>query len=417
MPNNQRPTARWMDRNHTTRLPRKLVFFDTETSKIVHSGPGKRWSNVFRLCCATYVRLEEGRIAYRSQQRFASAAQFWSWLEYLQSIHSPVWCYAHNLAFDWRILGGWDQMDDGSYTVGPLRLTGREATDPKSRLWTGQMVLERSPFYLYLHGKRGRVNFVDSYNYFGRALKDVGEVAGVPKGEWPGWDASTETLFAHCDNDVAILERAILSAMLSWRQWDCGVWQPTASSLSMHSFQHQHKDSFGGRLLTRILLDDDEAAIALEREAYMGGHFEAFYHGRIVEPEMRTIDLYGEQFVLPPLCPVGPIHHYDVTGLYPSVMRDYSYPVRRIAAMNNPDLAWLYGRRGNGNLLATVTLETMTETYPVRLPNGQCHCLGKFTTVLCGPELDRALNNGHVVECHSAIQYEVLPIFMEWVDL
>src|SRR5271165_2310902 len=176
-----RPYSRRLDRNHTTRLPRKLVFVDTETNRVDLAGDGSRWANTFRLCCATFVRLEDGQSKLRYKKRFSSTADWWLWLESLQNPYTPIWVYAHNLAFDWRILGGWDQLDSGDYTVGPAVIAGRDSSNPKSRPWVGQMVLESTPFYLYLLGKRGRVNFVDSFNYYGRSLKSIGETQNRPK--------------------------------------------------------------------------------------------------------------------------------------------------------------------------------------------------------------------------------------------
>ena len=81
---------------------------------------------------------------------------------------------------------------------------------------------------------------------------------------------------------------------------------------------------------------------------------------------------------------VGPIYHYDVNGLYPCVMHSYSYPVRRLWTLTGPTPTSLHDHLIEHGGLAAVTIDSDGDTYPVRLPNGQCHCWGDSTQCLQG---------------------------------
>jgi DNA polymerase type B, organellar and viral len=410
-----RPYRYRLQRNHTSFVPRLMVFLDTETSRQESSDAASGWYNVFRLATASVVRFEQGHVVSRNTKRFSATGKVWEWLEALQSKHRPLWVFAHNLSFDFKILGGWDQLDGGAYTVGPIPGKGADPRVKGERSWLGKLVLERSPFFMYLMGRNGRVNFVDSYNYFPRSLAKVGAAHGLPKEEWPGFDSSEDSLFAYCERDVEVLENAVIGAIKRWWDTDQGVWQPTASSLALHSFQHQDPASAGGKLVTKIIFEEDAAAIRLERDAYIGGHFEAFYHGDISRKLSEAEQIFRRANAQDLPLEMGPIHHLDVNGLYPYIMSARHFPVRRIAKLIRPRVDEFTLAAASGNALAHVTIHSPDVCYPVKLTAGQCHCCGTFATTLCGPELGRALNLNHVKTVHYGILYEMEPIFKDWV--
>jgi len=135
----------------------------------------------------------------------------------------------------------------------------------------------------------------------------------------------------------------------------------------------------------------------LERESYSGGRTEAFFIGEYV----------------------GHVGHFDVNSLYPSVMRGNLFP--GAFYFEEPKGKWTmskykqtkeYGR----DIIAQVIVETDEPVYPYHGNERLVFPVGRFPTVLCGPELDYAMAHGHIQEWGKVQVYHMAELFTAYID-
>lgn len=405
-----------MKPNHDTRHPAALAFFDTETVPIpIKRGKGAV-RHVFRLLVARAVRIEATSPTRASELHTANLAEFWAWLESHQSPSRPLWVFAHNLPFDWTESGFWERLEQGEYAItGP----GSDVPDQrgrKKRPFRGRLVLEGRPTYAYTLGRRGRVNWCDTGNFWPGNLESLGQSLGLPKLPMPAFEAPDEDWYTYCARDVAIIERAVTGMFARWEQDDLGVWQPTAPSMALASFRHLAPtlSPLGARVLP--LTDRRAELVELERTACYGGHVEAFYLGEIHHALDDSADANKVRRSRKPAGERGPVWHLDVRNLYGSIMRDGLFPTRRWKLVRQPTVRKLGEYVCGLGVAAEVLIDSPADTYPAKVNGLQVHGRGRFWTSLCGAELTRALAAEHVADCRWCLLYPLAPIFREWVS-
>jgi len=269
---------------------------------------------------------------------------------------------------------------------------------------------------VYALGARGTCKFVDTMNYYPYALSHLGERMGCPKTEWPGFAADDATMFAYCRNDVDIIERAMLRTLDCWRESDGGVWQPTAAMLAMTSFRHRLPAGRKGSPDPTIVYDDKDSWDELERDAYYGGQVTCFYVGAVLPADFDRDQITRKVHIEELSPPTGPIYLLDVRSLYPSVMRDHKYPFRRLFTRRSASVGDVKSWLAAYGVIARVKINSTTDEYTLRTDKGQLQAVGRFDTTLCGPELERAIDAGHVVAVGSVQVYCMDYLFRGWVD-
>lgn len=405
-----------MKRNHGTELPGQLVFFDTESSASISTKRHKITRLTHRLTCATSIRLESGQVTRRDDFQSTSIDEFWQWLDKQQSIHRPVWAFAHNLAFDLTMLRFWERLEEKEYRVGVVTPEESGGKIKGNRPFRGRMVLEGRPCFVTAIGRFGVVKFVDSMNYYPQSLASIGESLGIPKMEFPGFESTDVDMFNYCRNDVLILEKCILGLMEKWRADDCGVWQSTAPMLALTSFRHLLPDPAVGKTERTIWFDDRQEWEELERASYFGGQVSCFFVGSIdadvsTNPDLLEIIEHPEK-----LRPRGPVYHLDVHALYPSVMFSRKFPVMRHFKRDSIGVEELRKYLHAFGAVSRVRIRDTENEYTVRHDFQQIQARGVYWTTLCGDELIRAIDSGSVVECGHTQVYVLDTIFRDWVD-
>jgi hypothetical protein len=224
----------------------------------------------------------------------------------------------------------------------------------------GYLVLQDPPTVVHARvaGSTGTIHWVDSRNY------------GVCVGE-PELSAAERAQALHGFS---------VDMIRTLKARGLGGLRDTAGSQAMYSFRKKHLSSV-------ILCHTVRQALDLEAEANYGGRCECYRIGRIE----------------------GPIYHYDVRSLYPSVCRDSLLPVR-LRGYSDSVPAVVAGHASDlGNWIAAVTVETPEPAYPVRDGSIVVYPTGRFRTTLAGPELVDAVAHGRVVAWHSAATYDCEP--------
>lgn len=380
---------RKLQHNLATQIARRLVFVDCETTDV---DPENLVEEVHRLWfgVARTGRFENSgaglKYGRRRKRVFYSGQDFWSWLKTIARKKETTWIYAHNAGFDFTVLGVWDLIRSGELTISKPRYV-RQPLAQKD-FWVGLLLLEDPPTVVGLEDKEGRRYVLcDTLNYWRVSLAALGESVGYEKLEWPGDPKTIEKWLPYCDRDTEIIEQAIIQLITWWKDNDLGNWKWTGPGLAMSAYRHafmRHDIIFHDRMDVRVL----------ERNGYYGGQLEAFKLGHIE----------------------GPVYQYDVTSLYPSVMRFNNYPTRLLHWNMNPAPTTGHPPFEPANSVAEVDLVAGEHTFPKRDETQVYYANGDGWTTLAGPELDYAWKLGLIKRWGRWSTYEVAPIFTEFVQ-
>ena len=102
--------------NKTTALPRYFLFFDTETTE-QDVGNGER-KQVLRL--GWVVRVYRDKRENKLRERwceFRTVKEFWDFVEESVIEKGKLWCFAHNLDFDFRVLQGFKVLKERGWKI------------------------------------------------------------------------------------------------------------------------------------------------------------------------------------------------------------------------------------------------------------------------------------------------------------
>jgi DNA polymerase type B, organellar and viral len=380
--------------NHGTEIPTSHIFFDTETYPTGDLTLEGRQVLRLRVGCASYVRLERLKITRELHCSFTDSKRFWDLVREQQDPRKPLWVWAHNLGFDLTIAEWWKELEEERYIVGELLPSSGDDRLRGDKAFHGLMCLSGRPTFAVTMGERGKVIFNDLANYLTYNLDSIGVSLGLPKYGMPEQDAPLIQWIAYCQQDVLILKTAVLRLLESWADEDCGVFRTTAGALAMTNWRHTAEQTKEGRHKWEVTPIRDTEPDLLEREAYMGGWVECFYHGKVR----------------------GEIHHLDIQSCYPAVMKNNTFPAKRIGYWRAASHGMFAALASDGNAIARVLISSGSDLYPVRHKGQLCMCKGDFWTTLCGPELQRAWNRGHIRAIGECARYEMSPLFDTFVS-
>lgn len=415
MPPQARPAVRWLQANAGTETPSQILLYDTETRWKTVKKSKTQTHHRFRLGVAIHCVLSAGKVVREQTHRFTEIGEFWALLERLQQPRKVLWAFAHNHAVDLEWLRFWGQVEMGAYTAGPVRPEDAPGLIRGKRPWRGRVVWGGQPSFLFLLGKRGRVNFVDTFNYWRGSLQKAAEGIGGSKLKMPDMSEPDSAWFPYCEQDVQILRDLVVGALAHWKDLNAGVWQPTAPALALQSFRHQELTPAPKRKAKSILLDGRAEDAALERDGYYGGYFGAFYLGQIVQrDDPAPFKLDGADGT-PIALPKGPVYKIDCNGLYPYVMSRNYYPCKRLSRRDGIEPAKLRRLMHASAATARVLISATNREYPCRADGHLLYQVGRYWTTLCGPELRRALDHGDVLEVAECCLYRTAKLFDRWV--
>lgn len=402
--------------NHATSIPSHHIFFDTETYCTRRGRNNETQEQRFRLGCASYVRLEKGKVTRRTEIDFDDVESFWSYVEGQQAKRRILWVWAHNLGFDLTIAGFWEQCEKRRFILDRASPKQSQSRGGPLKGFTGFRCTSGRPTFIRALGEFGIVQFCDLGNYLPHSLAEIGRTIGVPKMEFPGLQASDEQLIPYCRNDVIVLETAVIKLLLQWEKEDCGNWEFTAGKLAFNSWRHLAKRKANGYMHYEVTPIRDDAPDALERESYRGGWTECFYRGKVLDNAQRMLKSMTHSIKAAYESERGPLYVLDYRSLYPSVMRSNSFPVYRSHCWQSASLDRFRAYSDGSNAIARVFLDTPDEPFPIKLRGSLYYAVGRYWTTLGGPELKRAIAHGLVREIAECNLYEMQPIFRPFVD-
>ena len=314
------------------RLPASLLFFDTETKTIDTPDLGNVERQVLKFGYAYRYRLEDTRKTREQWCRFTTTKQFFKFLEAATDTERPLYCFAHNLGFDLTILDFWRWSEQENFVV-------------------EYFVLQDPPTFIIgrINGKK--VIFIDTLNYWRQSLQSIGDSVGLPKLPRPDKKASDEVWNVYGKRDVEVLSLAVTKLMEYIRDNDLGQFGLSAASMALSTYKHRF-------MKHEIFIHDNNQALITERAAYYGGFTHCFYVGKVRGQTIHKLD-------------VNSMYPYVMLGRFPSKLLSIEFNLRPAKAR---DLLRTYG------IVASVELNTSTETYPCYVGERLCYVRGKFTT-------------------------------------
>jgi DNA polymerase type B, organellar and viral len=357
----------WKEAGRTT-APSEIVVFDVETKHGKEAEVAGGELQTFRLACGLAYRIDGGRRTRMQRMRTTNRNDVWPFI--MSRLHSdrPVWVWAHNAPFDIGAAGLWQYITNIRYQI-------------------EKCVLSSSTTWIKGYWDAKPLIFADTCNYLKMSLADVGVAVGLPKMEMPEYSEDDETWFEYCENDVMVTAKAVDSLIDFVRINDLGRWQPTAASMAFQALRRKFYPP-------KVLVHCDWRALDIERRGYYGGIVETAFIGRT---------------------DIGPIYECDVVSMYPSVCRK-PLPTRLLSRVIKPDGKMVSRLMQSRLIIGDVDIQTGSDTYPLREGGKVCHVKGRFRTVLPHPELELAMQRGHVKHFHEVCIYEARPIFKEYME-
>lgn len=154
-----------------------------------------------------------------------------------------------------------------------------------------------------------------------------------------------------------------------------------------------------------IVRHDDEDALRLEDTAIFGGRASTWFYGDVHHGTETPVGspLLARSFRGWSIS--ERIHHVDIRSMYPHILASREFPVSFCGIVDQPTTRTTLELLANYAVIASVELASHEAEYPHRYKGRIVYPVGRFSSVLCGDELRRALDSGVVVRVHRASLY------------
>lgn len=347
--------------NHASWAPSAVIRLDTET-KTVGEGPAE----------VEVLRCWHAELLYRHSERHAGellTASGTTRAEAAQVVDEwareagRAWLYAHNIGFDLVTTGlpaglarhGWELSSRFALSGG----------SPWLVMHTGRYERTRTagkPGRPDRHGAvewRHTLTLADSFSLLPVRLADIAPFTGTDKPPLPGAGEGLDAWLARCMADVRILGRALDDLMAWWEASQLGRWSVSGAGCGWASYRH----SMPAR---SVVIEADEAALHLERGAVYGGRRTAYRVGQL---------------------PPGRYAEADFEAAYPTIAANELLPSRRAGVVTPAVARAILDGRARYGIVAEAEIETDRARWPVRHKGRVLYPVGRFRTILAGPDL------------------------------
>lgn len=354
--------------------PVDVVAFDTET---LPEDDGE--TQALRIGWAIYKRMDQGTY---DKKFFRRRKTFWDFVVSKARPGRVLWLVAHNIGFDLSVLKFQQAMTRRGWVLDP-----EESVMP-----------DAGGGPLYLQWRKGSlvIRMQNLANWYGMTkLANIGEAIGLAKGSVEFDTEDEEELSRYCFRDTEIVMEAVEYWTRFAKEHDLGPCKMTLAGQSFATWRHRFMNN-------SVFLHDNEGALRLERDSYLGARTEAFFIGR------------ADCTVL--------WHKVDVNSLYPSIMLKLPVPVKMIGHyhaenyLGDPIRAVKKELKNGRGIIARVVIETDKTCAPILKDSKLMYVVGNFQATLTTPELVKCLEMGVVQEIVEWSVYEMAVIFKDYVE-
>lgn len=402
--------GRTLPKNDDVAIPGSIVCVEVATVSTTDALNPKKRTHRLRCGAAIAGRMEQGKWTRENQLTFASREPFWEWLNYRRVSGKPVWCFSANLSDTLALMGFWSDLETGVWRLtktwqGDLtKIRSGRLKERLSRTEVGILVDADPPTVLMCWHRDGwKLILLDLRNYWDKAPEQLAKLSGQNLEDPPNNLTPEASALEWCESACRVTQQCV-ARLAGWhRSNEMGRFGWTVAGMAMAGFRHRY-------MRHKIELPPSQDDRDLERRAYFNGRTEALWigevrHGRYHPPSGCEIDrsLFTEH-------PRGPYHLVDARSFYGAVAAFQSVPFRCVGEGEE----WPSDEAVNGGLnethLAEVLIRSESHEFPVHVGDRTLYATGSFWTVLCGPELARALKAGAVSSVARWRQYEIEPI-------
>ncbi len=353
-----------------------------------------------------------GKITRRSHRTFYYPSQLWSWLLELSQDGKPVNIFVLESTVTLPCIGLWQAID-----LEQVRLVWREkstakqdVSDSSLKKTHGLLCLAGPPTIVIGRLPSGSLLRVFDLHNWGPIHVDLSDFVERPDELDDAQSACNDTLTPRpCERTSAWIER-IACRLFRWvTENDLGMFRWTLASQAFAAWRHRFMQH-------EVICHDERQVQDFERLGYYGGRNTTYYCHPITSSPLMFVDRQSTTTCPTDYVPYGPIYHLDVTGLYPSVMRDHLYPYKLRAWHFRDGERWTQRLPNPLATMAEVVVKTKHHQYPYRVPGRTIYPHGTYRTILAGPELDAALWRGDVLAIGSWSLYDLAELFTSYID-
>lgn len=353
--------------NEKLTYPESIFFIDTETTTI--KADESEHEPRLILGVIEYVKVDTTlKISEYKRLIFRDLDSLYEFLDNILKGCKKALFFAHNWSFDFPVIDGFNRLSLLNFKM--------------------LSIVDQSPPTIINYKRPGcHLTIIDSLNFFRQSLKSMGKAIGVEKLEAEFDTMTDEQLETYCKRDVEILRKSILSLINFLSENNLCRLTHTVSSLALTTFVRRFTT-------TQIFIDGDPDRVGISRKSYLGGRTECFYIGK----------------------KRGRFHLIDVNSQYPSVMRNFDFPVK---STNHYKLCVVEDLRAalKKHCLTIRCDVDIDEPYlPFKIAGRTCFPTGKFTTYLSTPEIQYALEHKHIVKVHEMVLHKKARIFQDYID-
>lgn len=385
--------------------PRRLVFITVRSESVVSSAGSverihrfdsarvSKWVWIGHEANQPKNRREVERVgpySCRDRQTITDSEELVSWIEKATSSELETWLVSHSCASDLHLSGCLDALKSGRWRFDSRVRPTPE--DPDSEVFAesspGLQVLNDPPTILSfrvlgIH----RLLAIDSRNYWSVSLQELADSLSLRIPNEPDRYALDRDWTNYLDARLRPVELGLMR-LVSWLdRKGFGRLRFSAAGVAMQGFRTAH-------IPVDIHPTTDEDVRTAERRFSYAGEVRTWKIGRIEQP----------------------VHQFDVSSLYPSVMRDNRYPVKAVGKIINGPWRTQFPSENLDAAAAEVFVRDFSEAWPIKDEHGTKFVRGTFVTWLAGPELSEAVRKGIVLGWRSVIVYQTAPLFRSWVD-
>lgn len=363
-----RKTAHILNVIKAQKLPKYVIFFDTETKETPTSDTQKLLT--LRLGHAILSRrTEAGDFRTTDACDFTEPGVFQRWLSSVCTGRERYYIVAHNIGFDIRI-------------VDLLKYLAKEKWKRTS------LIVQGINFLATFRKGETTIQLMNNQQLFNTSLKNLGESIGEYKSQVDFRTATDEELMVYCKQDVEVMRKAWVAWIKFITTNDLGPFRMTAASQAMATFRYRfmHDD---------IFIHNDDRAIELERLSYHGGRVECFFIGKWKG---------------------GDVYNVDINAMYPYIMKEHDFPTKLRRYYRSISMEEFRRVRKAAGYVAEVTLRMRDAVVPCVRDGRLVFATGVIRTALAKCELEYALQHGDLLEVHRCAVYDERPIFKEFID-
>jgi hypothetical protein len=341
---------------------------------------------------------------------FVTRPAFWEWVYGVCPKGCRVWVWCHDATRVYTILGLWAELDAGRLALKrpPVKVIKLPDGSEKEESCGPSIITAPSCFLADCRTRSGQsIRLIDCQNYAPRPLADLAQILGMPPIYEPGDAADDFDRLDHVRRCLDVVHRVAGRVCSFVRDHDLGNMQVTLGGQAMSHYRHRHLD-------TEITVGPEPTIRPLERDGYYGAKTQVYFRGHVRDAKFADLPLFGGATYSGRASCMGPVTRIDCNQCYPHVMRWHDYPRKLYRRLTAPTIRDLTAMLIHNVAVASVRLFSPHEPYPQKIDGKVSWKVGRVHTVLCGPELARALASGHVDSIDYAQVYLAGPLFRTW---